>query len=165
MILLITSRDELRKELYHYLIDRKYAVCVPEHREDAMTLVQRHQPEVIVLDMDISEPNGLTFLRDFRASGCSGKVMVLSGVPNRTVTPGLHHYRVDQIVSGSLSTSSYLDQIESVIRGLFREEISKRAYSRYLQRGKKHGKDWEDWFRAEKEILKPSHRSEPSGAE
>jgi hypothetical protein len=32
------------------------------------------------------------------------------------------------------------------------EEISRRAHELYLQRGGEHGKDVEDWVRAEKEL-------------
>ncbi len=33
-----------------------------------------------------------------------------------------------------------------------RQEIARRAYELYLQRGGEHGKDVEDWARAEKEL-------------
>ena len=33
-----------------------------------------------------------------------------------------------------------------------REEIARRAHELYLQRGGEHGKDVEDWVRAEKEL-------------
>jgi Protein of unknown function (DUF2934) len=32
------------------------------------------------------------------------------------------------------------------------EEIARRAYELYIQRGGEHGKDVEDWVRAEKEL-------------
>jgi hypothetical protein len=31
--------------------------------------------------------------------------------------------------------------------------IAVRAYQLFENRGRAHGRDWEDWFRAEKEIL------------
>ena len=37
-------------------------------------------------------------------------------------------------------------------RELSGEEIACRAYELYLQRGGEHGKDVEDWVRAEKEL-------------
>jgi len=35
------------------------------------------------------------------------------------------------------------------------EDIRRRAYQRYLQRGGGHGMDFEDWLEAEKELKKP----------
>jgi hypothetical protein len=37
-------------------------------------------------------------------------------------------------------------------RELAGEEIARRAHELYLQRGGEHGKDVEDWVRAEKEL-------------
>lgn len=37
-------------------------------------------------------------------------------------------------------------------RELSREEIARRAHDLYVQRGREHGKDVEDWLRAEKEL-------------
>ena len=34
-----------------------------------------------------------------------------------------------------------------------REEIARQAHELYLQRGGEHGKDVEDWVRAERELL------------
>ena len=33
------------------------------------------------------------------------------------------------------------------------EEITRRAYRLYLERGGEHGRDVEDWVRAEKELI------------
>lgn len=34
-----------------------------------------------------------------------------------------------------------------------RDRIAQRAYELYLQRGGTHGSDWDDWLRAEREVL------------
>lgn len=34
-----------------------------------------------------------------------------------------------------------------------RTRIARRAYELYLARGGSHGSDWEDWLRAERELL------------
>ena len=36
---------------------------------------------------------------------------------------------------------------------LTEELIRKRAYDFYVQRGREQGHDWEDWFKAEAEIM------------
>ncbi len=42
-------------------------------------------------------------------------------------------------------------------RQLSREEVAKRAYELWKQRGGSHGNDWEDWLRAERELKGESH--------
>jgi len=39
-----------------------------------------------------------------------------------------------------------------------RDRIAERAYELYLERGSRHGQDWEDWLIAEREVL---HRAPP----
>jgi len=36
----------------------------------------------------------------------------------------------------------------------FINELNKRAYEIFQQRGESHGSDWDDWFKAEKELKK-----------
>ena len=42
-----------------------------------------------------------------------------------------------------------------------REEIKRRAYEIYLERGEESGRDLEDWLRAERELA--SHEISPPG--
>ncbi|MDR4493537.1 MAG: response regulator [Nitrospirales bacterium] len=160
MIVLITYNDTLRQGLLSFLQNRDYSVHVPEHRQNAMAMVQARKPKVIVLDMYNIEPNGLTFLKNLRAWGYSGKIIVLNGHSNRMITPGILRQKVDKIIcfSPSQSPEPLMDQIEQTIRGLFRKDIEQRAFERYLERGRNSGNDWDDWFKAETEILK-SHPS------
>jgi DUF2934 family protein len=40
------------------------------------------------------------------------------------------------------------------------EDIAKRAYEMYVERGRADGFDREDWRRAERELKAPAHHSE-----
>ncbi len=155
MIVLVTYNHELRQTLCSFLRERGYGVSIPEHREDALPLVQQLHPKVIVLDMYNTEPNGLTFLKQLRASGYSGKVIVLNGNSNRMMTPGILQQKVDKIICHipSQNPAPLMDQIEHSIRSLFREEIENRAFEKFLSRGKRTGEDLADWIEAEAEIL------------
>jgi hypothetical protein len=33
-----------------------------------------------------------------------------------------------------------------------RAAVARRAYELYEQRGREHGRDWDDWFRAERDL-------------
>jgi hypothetical protein len=43
-------------------------------------------------------------------------------------------------------------ELQGSSRGNSLEEIARRAYERYQQRGGTHGHDQEDWFEAEREV-------------
>ena len=38
--------------------------------------------------------------------------------------------------------------------------VARRAYERYQQRGGEHGRDQQDWFEAERELLAAQHEQE-----
>ena len=156
MIMIVIPDEEFRKEISRYLKERNYELSIPNHRQDVMNLVQKHQPNVIILDLFIADPNGPTLLKNLRLQGCSGKIIVISSASNRPVIGEVHQYHIEQVVSRSPTDPIRLlvDQIESTIRLLFRDPISRKAYEHYLNRSCSHGNDWEDWFKAEKEILK-----------
>lgn len=42
-----------------------------------------------------------------------------------------------------------------------RTRIARRAYELYLARGGSHGSDWEDWLRAERELLDSGSHERP----
>jgi len=38
--------------------------------------------------------------------------------------------------------------------------VAQRAYERYQQRGSEHGRDQQDWFEAERELIAAQHEQE-----
>jgi Protein of unknown function (DUF2934) len=38
--------------------------------------------------------------------------------------------------------------------------VAQRAYARYQQRGGEHGRDQQDWFEAERELIAAQHEQE-----
>lgn len=50
--------------------------------------------------------------------------------------------------------ASPISEVELKIRQL-ENQIAQRAYEFFEARGGEHGHDWEDWFRAESELLRP----------
>lgn len=81
----------------------------------------------------------------------------MSEPSNRPVIADVHHHHVDQVMrlSPTAPISFVMNQLECLIRSSFREQISRRAYEHFLDRSGKDGYDWEDWFRAEQEVMKP----------
>jgi DNA-binding NarL/FixJ family response regulator len=159
MIMILTPYETFRRGAFHYLQERGYDLSIPEHRGDVVTLVHQDKPDVIVLDLFVSEPNGVTVLKKLRRDGYSGKLIVISGASNRAIMTEVHQQKVDQVVSRSPTDPLDLiyDQLENSIRTVFHDQIAKNAYEFYLKRSREHGNDWEDWFKSENEMLK-SHK-------
>lgn len=155
--MIITPDETFRREVTTYLQERGYELSIPEHRQDVINLVQEQAPEVIILNLSISEPNGPTLLKSLRDHGYAGKIIVLGEPPNRSVIADVHHHNVDQVMmlSPTAPVSFVMKQLECMILASYREQISKKAYEHFLDRSCKDGDDWEDWFNAEKEIMNP----------
>jgi hypothetical protein len=49
------------------------------------------------------------------------------------------------------ATGEIPNPVESLARSPTQDEIARRAYQLYEERGGEHGRDWEDWFQAEHE--------------
>ncbi|MEO8327605.1 MAG: response regulator [Nitrospirota bacterium] len=166
MIMIITPDETFRRGCTEYLQERGYELSIPEHRQDVIRLVQEQAPEVIVLNLSISEPNGPNLLKSIRDHGYAGKIIVMSEPSNRPVIGDVHHHHVDQVMmlSPTAPVPFVMTQLECLIRSSFRGQISRRAYEYWLERSGQHGYDWEDWFTAEKEIMKthtPHRRPHP----
>ena len=49
-------------------------------------------------------------------------------------------------------TGSLPDPVEGLARARTHDEIASRAYQLFEERGGEPGREWEDWFRAEREL-------------
>jgi hypothetical protein len=57
------------------------------------------------------------------------------------------------------ATGDLPDRIERLASDPTHDEIARRAYQLYEARGGGHGRDWNDWFQAERELRQPGVRS------
>ncbi len=74
-------RAGIRNLLDFYRIQNQSISVVAEASRPALalTLAQQHTPDLILIDMELSEGNGLTLLQQLQESNVSSKTLVLSG--------------------------------------------------------------------------------------
>jgi len=158
MIMVCTFRDDFRQQIVPYLSERGYEVCVPSHRQDVLTMTTQQQPLVVLLDMYVSHPSGLEVLRELRAHGFRGKVILLAGSSMSSVISQAYHFGIDQVVGGPQwvggPTNILCGQIEAAIHAALHDLIARRAYDLYESRGRKHGQDVDNWLEAERLVFK-----------
>ena len=163
MIMVITFRDDFRTQVLRYLKERGFEVSAPPHRQDVLAMVNQQQPLVVLLDLYVTKPGGVDVLRELRAHGFKGKVIVLAGSSVSSNIPQAFDLGIDQVIGGPQWVDGPFDlhfgPIESAIRTAIHSSIAKRAFELYEQRGRKHGYDVEDWLKAERDILKGKPRS------
>lgn len=81
-ILLVDDHVIMRAGLRMLIENHKGMVVVGEAgtRIDALTIAEREQPEIILLDLDMGGESGLDFLRELLDTATNARVVMLTGV-------------------------------------------------------------------------------------
>ena len=58
----------------------------------------------------------------------------------------------DTSASEATTTEHVPNSVERLASGPTHDDIARRAYQLFEERGSEPGSDWEDWFRAEREL-------------
>ncbi|MEM7337434.1 MAG: response regulator transcription factor [Actinomycetota bacterium] len=77
-VLLVEDDRGLRESLATVLSYEGHTILQAESAEDAAGLVAAHQPDLIVLDVNLPGQDGLGFLRDLRSTGDGRQVLLLT---------------------------------------------------------------------------------------
>ncbi|HEU4913909.1 MAG TPA: response regulator [Candidatus Saccharimonadales bacterium] len=77
--ILIVEDEKPLAEAYRIILERhKYDVSVAYDGEEALTLIEQYEPDLILLDMKLPKMSGLDFLRNLDAHTTPSKVIVFS---------------------------------------------------------------------------------------
>ena len=165
MIMLVTHQEELRHQLIHSLLATGHEVAVPPHREDVLSVLNDCKPELVIVDLYVSDPSGADNVRLIHEHGYTGAMMVLSAPSMMPVVKEVYSSGggLKRVVRGPVAINGQYDlgYLESTIQTLLEEvryrtrchaSIAQRAYDIYETRGKMDGHNVEDWLRAEQEL-------------
>jgi DNA-binding NarL/FixJ family response regulator len=115
---LVDDHHLVREGLRLVLISRGFDV-VGESPTAAGTfeLVERHRPDVLLLDLSLGDADGITLLRELRARAPETKVVIVSMHRDpETVRQALRAGAAGYLVKGAHSNDLY-DAIDAVVRG------------------------------------------------
>ena len=165
MIMVVTHQEELRNQLTHALLARGHEVAIPPHREDMLTVLKDFNPELVILDLYLSDPSGAENLRRIHEHRYAGAMMVLSGPSMMPVVKDIYAggVGVSRVVRSPVTINGQYDfgELESSIQTLIGEvrhrkmchaSIAQRAYEIYETGGRREGYNMQDWLRAEQEL-------------
>ena len=81
-VLIVDDHMLMRQGLCMLLEHRTNVQVVGETgmRQEALTLAGRHQPDIILLDLDLGSCSGLDLLPDLRAAAANARIIILTGV-------------------------------------------------------------------------------------
>lgn len=111
MLLIATIDRALRKNLQRTLTEKGNPFVLLEEGEDIIEAVFRHTPSLVVLDLYLTHPSGLEILRQLRAKGFSGKVVLLGGQSTQTLAPEASRLGAVQIVGRPFNANQVLGAV------------------------------------------------------
>ncbi len=111
MLLIATIDPILRRHLGETLTQKGDSFLLLDEGDDIVEAVLRHNPSMVILDLYLSHPSGLTILRQLRDKGFAGKVVVLGGQSTQTLTHEATRLGALQIVGRPFNASQVLGAV------------------------------------------------------
>ena len=82
-VLIVDDDDELAEVLRQALRESGYAVATVRHGAAALELIERIQPDLILLDLTMPIMDGWSFVSQYRRGAkAGGRIVLLTGHPN-----------------------------------------------------------------------------------
>ena len=108
MLIISTIDPNLKSHLQQTLTEKGDPFLVLEEGGNIVDSVFRHHPSLVILDLYLSHPSGIQILRQLRAEGYSGKVVVLGGQSAQSLVPEATRLGALQIVGRPFSANQVL---------------------------------------------------------
>ncbi len=111
MLLIATIDPILRSNLQKTLTEKGDPFLLLEEGESIVDSVFRHHPSLVILDLYLTRPSGIEILRQLRAEGYSGKVVVLGGQSAQSLAPEATRLGALQIVGRPFDANQVLGAV------------------------------------------------------
>ena len=163
MIMLLTHRSDLRKQLNEVLQASGYSVAIPSHREERLSMLIECRPVLIILDLYVSDPSGTEGLKELRDHGYRGAIILLSGSSMMPVLKEAYASAIARVITipAQVKGRYLLGELQAAIGSCMQEIhaeqqkdalVARRAYELYEARGRHDGGEVQDWLQAEQDI-------------
>ncbi len=111
MLLIATVDPNLQSQLQQTLTEKGDPFLLLKEGDEIVDSVFRQHPSLVILDLYLTHPNGLAILRQLRARGYSGKVVVLGGQSAQSLAPEATRLGALQIVGRPFSANQVLGAV------------------------------------------------------
>jgi len=115
MILLVSHKPEIAQTLSNMLKAEGYPVTILAEGDECVPSILAFSPNLLLVDLYIQNPSGLEVLRQVRARGYAGKIIVLSGVSLSSAIPLAMRFGVDQVLGPPLDFGQVLSAVHVAI--------------------------------------------------
>jgi two-component system response regulator YesN len=111
MLLIATIDPILQSHLRETMTKKGDPFLLLEEGENIVDSVFRYHPSLVILDLYLTHPSGIEILRQLRAEGYSGKVVVLGGQSTQSLAPEATRLGALQIVGRPFDANQVLGAV------------------------------------------------------
>jgi DNA-binding response OmpR family regulator len=113
-ILIVDDEEQIRELLSGYFAEKGYAVILASNGEEAIELVEKETPEVILLDIKMPGTDGIEVCRTLKSGKKTGPipVIMMTGLNDRVVDA--IQARADDLIDKPFNLAELLIRVESI---------------------------------------------------
>lgn len=115
-ILVVEDDRNIRSTLCEYLRLARYEVTECEDGQEAVSLYDREDPDLVILDIMLPGMSGLDVLKELRKRDSTLPVIMLTALGDEETQMNAYEAKVDDYVVKPFSIPVFLKKIESLLR-------------------------------------------------
>ncbi len=110
-LLIVDDEADVREFARNFFKRRNITVFIAAGGKEALTIIEKERPDLVLLDVRMEEMTGLEALRILRGKNDSTKVIMVTGVENGESVKEAH----DLGMAGYVHKPLVLDELEKVV--------------------------------------------------
>lgn len=111
----VVDDDQGILESFEAMLGDDYPLVMVDNVPDALTLLRKHRPRLLFLDLKIPKSNGFDVLKWLREEGLTTAVVVVTGLPQDHYEELARQYGVYRYLRKPLD----VDEVEDITRTVF----------------------------------------------
>lgn len=115
-LLVIDDDPVFNRVLARALAQRGFTVFSAHGAEDALQLARRHEPEFVVLDLNLAGESGLRLIKPLLLANPDARILVLTGYASITTA-------VDAVKLGATQYLAKPADVDTIVRALMADEV------------------------------------------
>ncbi len=115
-ILLIEDEETTARYLYSFFTNAGFTLVIAPSAADAIALVQTELPDIVLLDLQLPDVDGLTLLERMQKIQPELTVLILSGITDETIKKEALAAGAKEFVSKSATASHLLMLVDRAIK-------------------------------------------------
>ncbi|WP_110111769.1 response regulator transcription factor [Bacillus sp. CGMCC 1.16541] len=131
-ILLVDDDKDIRQLLTLYLQNEGYNIIEAENGEEAIEMMNKHHPDIVLLDVMMPKKDGFTIVQEIRQSGNAVPVLMLTArQEDMDLIQGLT-YGADDYIKKPFNPLEVIARVKAMLRRVNQFQLSQSSEARLI---------------------------------